>query len=147
MLARGLRTSARRSISAIAVSKRPAAQVAQTSRTFVQPTNIDRATVIDAPHIPSEPFSPSPGTVSRTIFYHSDSGQLILCIYRFFKDSLGFGLESVKQNDRPIYLDMQVSLVETRVYFEVLIGSRIGHHSNGPSGAGCHVTLHDRAIW
>lgn len=61
MLARGLRTSTRRSLSATSISKRPAAQVAQSNRTFVQPTHIDRATVIDTPHILDEAFTPSHG--------------------------------------------------------------------------------------
>lgn len=84
MLSSTLRTSTRRALSAVATIKRPAAQVAQSSRSFVQPTHIDRATVIDAPHISEEHFAPTP-------------------------DALGFSLEAVKQNERPIYLDMQAT--------------------------------------
>jgi len=91
MLSRGLRASTRRSLSLTSISKRPAAQVAQSNRTFVQPTPVDRATVIDAPHIPDEAFTPS-------------------------LDSLGFTLEPVKENDRPIYLDVQATApVDPRV--------------------------------
>lgn len=61
MLSSTLRTSTRRALSAVATIKRPAAQVAQSSRSFVQPTHIDRATVIDAPHISEEHFAPTPG--------------------------------------------------------------------------------------
>lgn len=66
MLARGLRTSTRRSLSATSISKRPAAQVAQSNRTFVQPTPIDCATVIDTPHIPEEAFTPLHGIVTHS---------------------------------------------------------------------------------
>ncbi|KAF8323082.1 cysteine desulfurase NFS1 [Clavulina sp. PMI_390] len=66
------------------MAKRPAAQVAQTSRTFVQPTHIDRATVIDAPPMHADAFDPT-------------------------SDALGFNLEPVKLHDRPIYLDMQAT--------------------------------------
>lgn len=110
MLSRGLRTSARRSISAATIIRRPAAQVAQSSRSFVQPTHIDRATVIDAPHIPSEAFSPSSGRYLACMLVLSDRQWLNrMHLPLFPTDSLGFSLEPIKQNDRPIYLDMQVS--------------------------------------
>ena len=58
MLSRTLRSVARRQ--SLAASTSGAARTAA-ARTFVQATNIDRAEVIDPPHIPGNHFAPIPG--------------------------------------------------------------------------------------
>lgn len=99
-------------MSATATMKRPAAQIAQSSRAFVQPTHIDRATVIDAPHMPLDTFSPAPGMRIYSRVPCLDLYPLTVDICSIL-DSLGFNLDAVKQNDRPIYLDMQVRLAQS----------------------------------
>lgn len=82
---------------------------AQAKRTFVQPSQADRASVVDVPSTYQEDafFAPRAGMlVSNKCSSHS--------ITLRFVDMLGFKLElpqrgnSVTEQARPIYLDMQV---------------------------------------
>lgn len=84
-------------------------------RTFVQPSGADRANVVDLPSTYQDEshFTPRPGKTYETIRYpyvrsYSNLDQ---------PDMLGFKLEVPRREDsmstktRPIYLDMQVSLL------------------------------------
>src|ERR1700733_11404997 len=61
---------------------------------------------------------------------------------------LGFTLEPVKENDRPIYLDVQVRL-ESVIYASIpskKFASLVGDGTCRPKSAGRNDTFHDQSI-
>lgn len=151
MLSSTLRTSTRRALSAVATIKRPAAQVAQSSRSFVQPTHIDRATVIDAPHISEEHFAPTPGEAPHHTYCHQHSGLTQRLFYlRSQMPSASAWRRSNKTSAQFTSIcrlagTSNVQLVLSQTAETWLLIS--GYDSDGPPSFGCHVTVHDGAVW